>query len=245
VIPVRGSISFGLGFGRCTASAAWLGFLLSSSGWARSFDGPTIRFDGYLELRWIAHWQVESGVRQVGTNDRAAHEVSGFALHRVRAGAGVRPGRVTVPLMIRLEESPPAILDAYVRAPVRAPYLEFRAGQMKTPATNEVAQTTEWLDFLDRSRFSDQVVDFSLSRSPAMGSPRFCGVKSYSRDMGVGLRGRAGIADYFLMIGNRLGPIVSSARATTTKKSGRMTSAPIFMRSDCRRESGRCSIRVI
>jgi hypothetical protein len=163
-----------------------------------------LRVGGYAQLWWVALEQVENGLTQPVTHDEAADVASGFSVRRARlevdgAGRGWH-GRLSV----RLEGSPPALMDAYAVVPLRAGWAELWAGQMKVPSTYEVDLSSTSLDLMTRSRLSEQITDFALARSPSLAS-RLSGMHAYFRDLGVGLKGRVGSARYFVMIGNGLG----------------------------------------
>ncbi len=182
-----------------------LGLILAAGGAAAQGGDPTaLRLHGYAQLWWTLYEGAENGLRQPVTHDDAADYASGFLLNRARLvgdfGASGLTGRVSV----RLEGSPPALLDAYVVLPLRAEMARLWIGQMKLPATYEVATPSERLDFTARSRFSELVVDYSLSRSPAMAS-RLTGIRCYLRDLGVGVKGAVSPVRYFFMISNGLG----------------------------------------
>ena len=106
---------------------------------------------------------------------------------------------------MRLEGSPPGLLDAFATTPVAGSDLALSMGQFKIPSTYEVALSPGDLDFASRTLFSSVVADYSLSRSPSLASPRFYGVRSHDRDMGLGLKGRLGVGRCALMVGNGLG----------------------------------------
>jgi hypothetical protein len=166
--------------------------------------GTELRVGGYAQLWWVVIEQVENGLEQPVTRDEAADVASGFSVRRARlevdgTGRGWR-GRLSV----RLEGSPPGLMDAYAVVPLRAGWAEIWAGQMKVPSTYEVECSSASLDLMTRSRLSEQITDFALARSPSLVS-RLSGMRAYFRDLGVGLKGRLGGARYFAMIGNGLG----------------------------------------
>jgi hypothetical protein len=105
---------------------------------------------------------------------------------------------------LRLEGSPVALLDAYAVLPLRGELAELWAGQMKVPSTHEVDTPSEALDFGTPGGFSSVAADYALARSPSLAS-RLTGVRTYDRDLGVGVKGSAAPLSYFVMVGNGLG----------------------------------------
>jgi hypothetical protein len=172
---------------------------------ARAGAPWSLQVDGSLSVWWTLHEQVANGLRQPQSGDKAVEEASGFNLYRARLGGWFRRGELAGRVTIRFEGSPPGLLDAHLAWPIRGERLRIVAGQMKIPATYEVALSEQDLDFVTRSRFSTLVADFSLVRSPALSSPRFNGARTYLRDLGLAARGAWLGVDYFLMVGNGLG----------------------------------------
>lgn len=176
---------------------------------SRKAEHYKVDFGGYVKMWWSLYDEVTNGLRHPITLEEAPDEASGFSIYRARLRATVEKGRVTGTVSVRLDGSPPALLDAYFSVPVLARHLGLWAGQMKIPSTYEVLVSGAKWDFLTRSRFSENVVDFSLSRGPIASAYQFFGAKAYQRDLGFALKGKIsskGLSgDYFLMIGNGLG----------------------------------------
>lgn len=160
---------------------------------------------GYLRIRAIVYQEAENGLRQSYTGDRAVQSVSGFNFHRARLYAQAHFMRDTLYWRMQLKlEGSPGLMDAYLAWDPLRRRLVLQAGQMKIPSSYEVGVSAVDLDFSDRTAFSLNVADFSLSRALSANSP-FSGVRTYQRDLGVGLRGELHGWRYFLMAGNGLG----------------------------------------
>lgn len=162
-----------------------------------------IKFGGYLQLWWILSEENENGKLQPFTGDEAAQSTSGFSFNRARLTAGLDLDHIRGRLEFGLEGSL-RLLDAYGGWKPEGLKLEVLAGQMKIPSTYEVNAPSSSLDFATRSKFSDEVVNWSLSRGPTVSSPIY-GIRAYLRDTGVAARGEIGPCEYFAMIGNGLG----------------------------------------
>ena len=160
---------------------------------------------GHLQLWWTVFEQAENGLLQPITADEAADVTSGFSLRRARLASDFETSWMRARLSLRLENSPPGLLDAYLAVPLYRTHAELWVGQMKVPSTYEVARSSQALDFITRSLFSQRVVDLALISSPSLSSPRFAGVRTYLRDTGVALKGSLRGGSYFLMVGNGLG----------------------------------------
>ena len=165
----------------------------------------TLRFGGYMQLWWTVLEQVENGRRHPITGEDAPDVASGFSVMRARLGGDINTRHVQGRVSVRLEGSPAQLLDAYGTLPVVKEALQLWAGQMKVPSTYEVAVASDELDLITRSRFSQLVVDYSLCRTPSDNAPRFRGVHTYLRDIGVAIKGRVLSGNYFLMVGNGFG----------------------------------------
>jgi hypothetical protein len=163
-----------------------------------------VELHGYAQLWWTIREGAENGLRQPVTQDAAADVASGFLLRRARLAGDFRTAGLTGCLSLRLEGSPPALLDAYAVLPLSGAAAALWAGQMKIPATYEVETPDEALDLTTRSRLADLLPDYALSRSPSLAS-RLTGIRAYQRDLGVGLKGTLGRFRYFAMVGNGLG----------------------------------------
>ncbi len=160
---------------------------------------------GHLQLWWTVLEQAENGLIQPLTGDEAADQTSGFSLRRARLASDFETAWMRARLSIRLENSPPGLLDAYLAIPLYCTYAELWVGQMKVPSTYEVERSSQDLDFITRSLLSQRLVDLALIHSPSLSSPRFAGVNTYLRDTGVAIKGRLRGGSYFLMVGNGLG----------------------------------------
>ncbi len=159
--------------------------------------------DVHLQLRY-AQEEVENEKRQRVTNDPAVQTASGFSLHRARLFFGSQKGNIGGKLSLGLEKGTPMLLDAALSYQVDARMLRIDFGQMIIPSTYEVNRSSFRLDFTSRSRFSTEVANWSLSKSPSSISP-FTSVQTYSRDMGLAIKGVYGWFDFFIMTGNGLG----------------------------------------
>lgn len=161
--------------------------------------------DAYLQVWWIPWEQAENGLRQPITGDEAADVASGFGIHRARVGVSFERSGLSARVSLRLEGSPVALSDAYLRLPVWGDRAILQIGQAKVPSTYEIATSSRRLDFLSRGRLSSEIVDLALVRSPSLSSPRFNGARARLRDLGAGLTGDLGSASYHFMVGNGLG----------------------------------------
>ena len=168
-----------------------------------SEEDPKVKVTGYLQLWWLVAEEAENEKTQPITGDEAAEIASGFSVRRARLAAEIKAKQLKGKLEIGLEGSP-KLLDCYMVWEAVDRKLEVWAGQMKIPGTYEVETSSTELDFTSRGRFSEDVCDWSLRRSPSMLSS-FTGVKTYMRDAGIGLKGKIGGGGYFLMAGNGLG----------------------------------------
>lgn len=173
------------------------------SGEIPAIDELKVKVTGYLQLWWLVAEEAENEKTQPVTGDEAAEVASGFSMREARLAAEIEAKQLKGKLEIGLEGSP-KLLDCYGVWEAVGKKLEVWAGQMKIPSTYEVETSSTELDFASRSRFSEEVCNWSLSRSPSMLSS-FSGVKTYMRDAGVGLKGEIGGGKYFLMAGNGLG----------------------------------------
>lgn len=164
----------------------------------------SVTLGGLAQFRWIAE-AVENGRRHPLTREAAADLAAGFSIRRARLALRYQRAGIISALSLKLEDSPVQLLDAHITIPVRQDRFSVWIGQMKVPATYEVATASSALDFAERSRFSREVVDLSLCKNPSDFAPRFSGVKTYDRDLGVGAKIVLGRASGFIMIGNGLG----------------------------------------
>jgi hypothetical protein len=154
---------------------------------------------------WTVLEEVENGLYEPLSGDKAAEEASGFSFRRARLIAGAENEYLKTRISLRLEGSPPGLLDAYAVFPLISKRLDLWAGQMKIPSTYEVGLSSTSLDFASRSFFSACVSDWSLCRSPSASSPRFNGARAYLRDLGVAIKGNTGPLRSFFMVSNGFG----------------------------------------
>lgn len=75
---------------------------------------------------------------------------------------------------------------------------------MKIPSTYEVGQSDTNLDFATRNKFSEEVVNWSLSKSPSSISA-FTSVQTQSRDTGIGITAEYRGLKLYTYAGNGLG----------------------------------------
>jgi hypothetical protein len=176
---------------------------------AKDFSGTV---DPYGQLQtWVTIYeQMEETdeLYQFPSGDPAAQVVSGFSLARVRAGVriGLLDDLIAMVVSMRLERGP-AVLDAYGAVHVHDA-LSIVVGQQKIPGPWENLVATKDLDFILRPIISENISDFSLSRT-TYASSLFFGIHSYLRDLGIAVSGDVktgpGRIRYKLMLGNGLG----------------------------------------
>ncbi|MBD3184588.1 hypothetical protein GF312_20070 [Candidatus Poribacteria bacterium] len=165
--------------------------------------------EGNLSLWYDIYEENENQVRQATTGILAADTTSGFNLKQGRVAFNYKnpDTKLDGRIQIRLEERV-AVLDAYAKWHPHE-LINIYAGQMKIPSLYEALISDSELDFISRSTLSGYITDWSLSRTPYYSA--FYGNRSYSRDLGIGLKGKAGpdknkqMFSYFLMVGNGLG----------------------------------------
>lgn len=164
---------------------------------------PPFPLTSYVQL-WYIYEDVENLKKQEVTGDRAAEVSSGFSLYRARIEYGKEYGNFGGKLSARFDGGTPALLDAF--GYYRFPYFNITlcAGQMKFPSAYEVGMKDTNLDFATRTTFSNEVINWALSKSPSSVSP-FTSVQTYSRDTGIGLTGEYKGSKIFLYAGNGLG----------------------------------------
>ena len=177
----------------------------SPSGLRRLLEAqaPSLKLDGYLQL-WYLYEQAENGKLQAITGDPGAQAASGFSLNRARLQAALDLGAFKAVLQFRLEGGSLGLLDAYGSWQPFGPALVLRLGQMKIPSAWEVAVGDEALDFATRSRFANEVANWSLSKSSSSTHPFYL-LQTQARDLGLGFDGYFRGFRYFLMVGNGLG----------------------------------------
>ncbi|MBM3242443.1 hypothetical protein FJZ31_39795 [Candidatus Poribacteria bacterium] len=165
--------------------------------------------EGNMSLWWDIYEENENGIMQPRTREPAADVASGFNLKQGRISLNYEDEQrlLGARFHIRLEEQV-SILDGYgIWRPFH--FFHLYLGQMKVPSTYEALTADTDLDFSSRSTLAQNLTDWSLSRSPYYSA--LYGNRSYNRDLGIGIRGKFGIASnpslasYFLMTGNGLG----------------------------------------
>ena len=168
-----------------------------------------LKFEGDMSLWWNIYEENENGIIQPRTGKPAADVASGFNLKQGRVSLNYEDEKklLGAKFQLRLEERV-AMLDVYgIWHPVE--FFNLYLGQMKVPSTYEALTADTDLDFISRSTLAQNLTDWSLSRSPYYSA--FYGNRSYNRDLGIGIKGKFGIASnpslasYFLMVGNGLG----------------------------------------
>lgn len=188
----------------------WAILLVVAASWAfqARAEGSAVGVEGNLSFWWIINEQVENGVLEPGTGDKAAQTASGFNFKQGRLGFHFTSsdGKVKVLVRLRLEER--ADLLDFWGGYLPQPWFNLYVGQMKIPSTAEVLQEDPLTDFITRSTFGQNVGDYSLARTPYTSS--FLATKSNNRDLGVAVKGALPDQDqprftYFLMISNGLG----------------------------------------
>lgn len=167
---------------------------------------------GYLQSWLTLHEQLEDakGLFQLHSHDEAASSVSGFRLSRARIGlkASLVNSLFQIKALVKLERDF-ALLDASVELQIKR-WLRITLGQLKIPSAYENHIPASALDFIMRSRISDALGDYALSRT-VHASSHFIGNRSYRRDFGLALKGALPLGKgqgefrYFLMMGNGLG----------------------------------------
>ncbi len=169
---------------------------------------PTLDIEATASFWWTIYEQVQNGLVQQGSGDRADDYASGFSFRHGRIAfiLGSQGGDLQLLLRIRLDERTD-IVDFY-GGWLPSPLLHAYIGQMKVPSTAEVLAPYNELDFASRSTFGRNVGDYSMTRTPYISS--VMAAKSYDRDLGLAVKGswppdRRWQARWFLMAGNGLG----------------------------------------
>jgi len=179
---------------------------------------PTLDMEATASFWWTIHEQVQNGLVQQGSGDRAADHASGFAFRHGRIAfiLGSSGGDLELLLRIRLEERTD-IVDFY-GGWIPSHLFRIYIGQMKIPSTAEVLTAYNDLDFASRSTFGRKVGDYSLTRTPYISS--VMAARSYDRDLGLAIKGswpgnrqpgnrqpddRQREVRWFLMAGNGMG----------------------------------------
>jgi hypothetical protein len=176
---------------------------------AAEFRG-TVEPYGHIQTWVTIYEQMEEtdDLYQFPSGDPAAQVATGFSLARVRAGlrVGLLEGLLEMELSMRLERGP-AVLDAFGAVNLHDA-LRIVIGQQKIPGPWENLVGSRDLDFILRPIISENISDFSLSRT-TYPSSLFYGIHSYLRDLGVAVMGDVrtgpGRLRYQLMLGNGLG----------------------------------------
>ncbi len=164
---------------------------------------PPFYLKAYVQL-WYVFENIENSKKQEVTSDRAADVSSGFSINRARLEYEKRfinfGGRFT----IRFDGGTPGLLDAY--GYYRLPFfnITLSAGQMKIPSTYEAGMSDTELDFATRSTFSNETVNWSLSKSPSSVSA-FTSVQTQGRDTGIGITAEYRGLKLYTYAGNGLG----------------------------------------
>ena len=171
-------------------------------------SSPTLDMEATASFWWTIHEQVQNGLVQPGSGDRAADHASGFAFRHGRIAfiLGSPGGDLKLLLRLRLEERTD-IVDFY-GGYLPSQYFRIYIGQMKIPSTAEVLTAYNDLDFASRSTFGRKVGDYSLTRTPYISS--VMAARSYDRDLGLAVKGswpgdRQWQVHWFLMAGNGMG----------------------------------------
>ena len=169
---------------------------------------PTLDMEATASFWWTIYEQVQNGLTQQGSGDKADDYASGFAFRHGRIAFifGSPKGDLQLLLRIRLEERTD-IVDFY-GGWLPTEYFRLYIGQMKIPSTAEVLTAYNDLDFASRSTFGRKVGDYSMTRTPYISS--VMAAKSYDRDLGLAIKGSWPPDKYwdirwFLMAGNGMG----------------------------------------
>ncbi len=186
------------------------GLLLSASSLRAEVVSENLDLFGYAKIWATGYEQMEEteGLYQHPSRDGAATWTTGFSINMARAGFKWRllDEMFELGSLLRLEKNP-GILDLYVGfRPLEG--LELVVGQIKIPGPYENLLRPTELDFILRSRISEDTADFSLART-TYASSLFYGVHSYLRDLGLAVKWQQalgwGVLKTFLMVGNGLG----------------------------------------
>jgi len=175
---------------------------------------PSLAFADLSAQADVSFWwdiveQDENGARQLGTDDLAAQETSGFRLNRARIT--LFPSLPEYHLYGKAQAEfadTPMLLDCWISwKPISL--FNIYVGQMKIPSTYEVGIDEYHLDFITRGNFSKNVTSWSLADTPFDSTIK--GLNTRQRDMGFGFKGawQAGqswdVFKYFLMVSNGIG----------------------------------------
>ncbi len=189
------------------AALAAAAILIISAG-AASSGQDDLRIGGEGSFWWILREEVENGLYQNGSMDRAADVASGFNFRAGRLAVAWESDdhRTGITVRLRLEDRID-LLDFYGRWACR-PWLRLYVGQMRIPSTREGLASPFETDFIGKSTFARYVSDYSLSRIPYISS--VMAVRSYDRDTGISLKGglESGgreVLTWSLMVSNGIG----------------------------------------
>jgi len=153
----------------------------------RSDEAVSIGFEATASFWWTLHEQVENGLIQASSGDRADDHASGFSFRHGRIGFVLGSPRKDLELRLRLRlEERTDVVDFYAGW-LPSQTLHLFVGQMKIPSTAEVLTPYDELDFASRSTFGRTVGDYSLTRTPYISS--VMAAKSHNRDLGLALKG--------------------------------------------------------
>ncbi|MBN2652088.1 MAG: hypothetical protein JXR63_06870 [Spirochaetales bacterium] len=146
---------------------------------------------------------VENGVLNSDTGENAAVVASGFSIYNPIFGMSYEAQNFSFNTNISIGRTID-LLDLNFSFYTKKKEVEFIFGQMKIPLTFENALSRSDRDYPMLSMISSQLQDYSLLRQTYLRSP-FTAVKSYGRDLGVGLKGSLYGFSYFLYVGNGFG----------------------------------------
>ncbi len=195
------------GVGEGLLLAGFLAVLLLP-GTINAQQNVTIGFETTASFWWTVHEEVQNGLIQNGSGDRADDHASGFSFRHGRIGVILGSPRQNLELRLRLRlEERTDIVDFY-GGWLPSEKLRLYVGQMKIPSTSEVLRPYDELDFASRSTFGRKVSDYALTQTPYISS--LMAAKSYNRDLGLALKGSWTHNDgrgltWFLMAGNGMG----------------------------------------
>lgn len=188
-----------------------LGGLILPAGAAQAYKlNDRLEVYGYAQTWLTLYEQMEDarGLFQFPSGDEATDATTGFRLQRARIGVHAWFLRGIVGASLQLKaEGDFGLLDVVAKVrPHRV--IEIWIGQFKIPSTAENLADDRKQPFLLKTRLSEFLADYGLSRT-TYASSLFYGNRSSSRDLGVGLKlevkpGRRPIRA-FVMAGNGLG----------------------------------------
>jgi hypothetical protein len=180
--------------------------LAKADGWVRN-----VHLFGHAQTWFVAHEQMEEakGLFQDPSGDGATTSTLGFRINRVRFGveASFLDDLLLARAQVKMEKTI-SLLDFFVSLQGSEEFSLY-FGQFKIPGPQEVLSSSKNLDFIFRSMISEELIDFSLSRT-TYASSLFYGVRSYLRDFGLAVKSAwklptGGDFKFFLMVSNGLG----------------------------------------